>query len=162
MAKVMFMVDVERPRRDYKRKRFFDGMLGCHTLLEKKEAKRNRRKRLRSTICTIPITYVTKEVTKEKIIKILIPTIKQQLPRDTRTIIIQLDGVSNHNIEHDHDVNREIYDSDLTIKFKKQPPKNTDLNLLDLGYFNNIQGLQYKKEFETVNYLFSNIIEFYD
>ena len=61
------------------------------------------------------------------------------------TIIIQLDSSSDHNIENDGDVNRSIFDSDLPIKFKNQSTQSPDFNVLDLGYFNSIQGLQYKK-----------------
>ena len=35
------------------------------------------------------------------------------------------------------------------------------MNLLDIGYFNSIQGLQYKKECETVNDLVSNVLQSY-
>ena len=36
------------------------------------------------------------------------------------------------------------------------------MNILDLGYFNSIQGLQYKKECETVNDLVSNVLKYYE
>ena len=78
------------------------------------------------------------------------------------TIIIQLDGASAHNIEKDIDVKRSIFDNDLPIIFRKKPPQSQDLNVLDLGYFNSIQGLQYKKEFETVNDLVSNVLKSYE
>ena len=52
-----------------------------------------------------------------------------------RTIIIQLDGSSAHNIENDGDVNRSIFDSDLPIQYKNNPPQNTYLNVLYLGYY---------------------------
>ena len=70
--------------------------------------KKKQKKRSRSTICTIPITSVKKDVIKDKIIKKLITTIKQKLTRYTSTIIIQLDGYSYHNIEKYIDINREL------------------------------------------------------
>ena len=79
-----------------------------------------------------------------------------------RTIIIQLDGSSAHNIEHNPEVQRSIFDSDLPIEFNKKPPQSPDLNVLDLGYFNSIQGLQYKKECGNVDELVSNVRESYE
>ena len=47
-----------------------------------------------------------KEVINYTIIKKLIPTIKQKFPRDKNTTIIQLDGSSSHNIDHDTYIKR--------------------------------------------------------
>ena len=86
----------------------------------------------------IPITSVTKEVIKGTLIKQLIPTIKQQIPRYTRTIVIKLYGDSVHNVEQDPEVKRSFFDNDLPIIFRENPPQSPDLNVSDLGYFNSI------------------------
>ena len=62
-----------------------------------------------------------------------------------RTIIIQLDRYISHNIENYRYINRENCYSNLPITIRKQPHQSPDFNSLDLGYFNNIQGMKYKK-----------------
>ena len=91
-------------------------------LVENKEAQRNSKHRTRSTIITIPITSVTKEVIKDTLITKLIPSIKDNFPKDTSTIIIQLDGSSAHSVEEDTDIKRSVFDNDLPIIFRKNPP----------------------------------------
>ena len=82
--------------------------MGCYPLVENKEEQRNSKNRTRSTIITILITSVTKEVIKETLITKLIPEIKDNFPKDTRTIIIQLDGDSAHSVEEDPEIKRSI------------------------------------------------------
>ena len=99
---------------------------------------------------------------KDTIINKLIPSIKENFPKDTSTIIIQLDGSSDHSVEEDPDIKRLIFDINLPITFRKKPQMSPYLNVLDLGYFDSIQGLQYKKECETVNDLVSNLFKSYE
>ena len=72
------------------------------------------------------ITSVIKEVIKDDVINLLIPSIEQKLPRGTRTNIIQLYCSSDHNIDND---------SDLPIIMMKNTPKIPYLNVLDLVYY---------------------------
>ena len=105
MTKVMFLVVVSNPRMDYKRGKFFNGKVGCYPLMEEIQAKRNSK-------------IETKEVVKKVIIQKLIPSIFEVFPRDKRTIIIQLDGSSSHNVDDDMDVWRAITESNLPIHCK--------------------------------------------
>ena len=73
-----------------------------------------------------------------------------------------MDGASAHNVDDDMDVCRAITESNLPIKLEKQPPQSPDLNVLDLGYFTSIQGLQHKKDFQDVKDLVEKVIELFE
>ena len=47
-------------------------------------------------------------------------------------------------------MNKEIRDSNLTIKVTKKPPQSPVMNVLELVYFTSIQVLQHKKVYEYV------------
>ena len=53
-------------------------------------------------------------------------------------------------------------DSNLPIILTNQPPQSPYLNLLDIGYFNSIQGLQHKKDCEDVRDLVKTVIESFE
>ena len=96
------------------------------------------------------------------IIDKLIPSIVDVFMGDTSTITIQLDGDSAHNVDDDMDVFRSITASNLPIRLTKKPPQSPDLNVLDLGYFTSIKGLQQKKDCEDVKDLVTTVIESYE
>ena len=158
MTKVMFLGAVANTRMDYKRGKFFNGKVGCYPLMEDIQDKRNRKNRNKSQTYLSSIISVTKEVVKKVIIQKLIPSIVEVFPRDTITIIIQLDGSSAHNVDDDMDLFWEITERNLSTKLEKQPPQSPDLNVLNLGYFTSIQGLQHKKYFKDVKELVKTVI----
>ena len=55
------------------------------------------------------------------------------------------------------EISREISESNLPIELSKKPPQSTDLNVLDLGYFISIQGLEHNKDCEDVKYLVTEV-----
>ena len=56
------------------------------------------------------------------------------------------------------DIWKSITETNLPIELTKQPPQSPDLNVLDLGYFTSIQGLQQKKDFQDVKDLVETVI----
>ena len=160
MQKVMFLVAVAQPR--MYRGKYFNGKLGCFPLIEKVRAKRSSRKRQKGTMEIQAITSVTAEVVTRTIIDKLLPNIVALFPRDTGTITIQLDGAGAHSIHNNDLIKRAFIDSGLDIRLMKQPAQSPDLNVLDLGYFTSIQGLQQKMECNTVDDLVENVLKSYE
>ena len=160
MQKVMFLVAVAQPR--MYRGKYFNGKLGCFPLIEKVRAKRSSRKRQKGKMEIQAITSVTAEVVTRTIIDKLLPNIVALFPRDTGTITIQLDGAGAHSIHNNDLIKRAFIDSGLDIRLMKQPAQSPDLNVLDLGYFTSIQGLQQKMECNTVDDLVENVLKSYE
>lgn len=70
-----------------------------------------------------------------------------------KTVVIQQDNASPHNAAMD-DVVRELgQEGGWNITFENQPPRSPDFNVLDLGFFNSLQTLQYKKRVFNINEL---------
>ena len=68
MRKLMFLVAVSKPRRNYRTKKFFDGKLKCFPLTKQIMEKRTIEKRKIGDMITTEIMSVTKDVIKGVII----------------------------------------------------------------------------------------------
>ncbi|KAF0703262.1 hypothetical protein AaE_015466 [Aphanomyces astaci] len=79
----------------------------------------------------------------------VVPAIKSKFPPQSG-VIIQQDNASPHKC-----VTTSVLNSRgiLGIEVKNQPPNSPDFNVLDLGFFNSIQSLQYQKSTRTIEEL---------
>ena len=153
--KCIFMAALARPCFDYSRNAMFDGKIGIWPFAEVVQAKRASKNRPKGTPELKPITSVTKAHTRRMIIDKIIPQIINKWPRSVRdgespTVFIQQDNAGPHIGVDDPEFRRAATAvTSLQIKLIMQPPMSPDLNILDLGFFNSIQSLHYRKLCKT-------------
>ncbi|KAF0703467.1 hypothetical protein AaE_015359 [Aphanomyces astaci] len=145
ITKVMFFVAVARPRWDDERGEMFDGKLGCWPFVAQEPAIRSSRNRVRGTLETRPIA-VNAAVYQRFLSDRVLPAIFAKFPRQgaARPLFIQHDNAGPHQgIDHGllTDLAREYR---WDVRIRSQPPNSPDFNVLDLGFFNSIQSLQYQ------------------
>ncbi|KAH9126531.1 hypothetical protein LEN26_009373 [Aphanomyces euteiches] len=153
----MFLAAVAKPRLDSLTGKYFDGKIGIWPLIQEVPAKRASKNRPRGTPIKAPIT-VTRNVYRDIVVNSVIPMIKEKWPEgSSKTISIQHDNASAHDIRHHPDVIAAGCSDGWYISIVNQPPKSSDLNALDLGYFNSIQSLQYQKQAQNIDDLVSAV-----
>ncbi|XP_028771268.1 uncharacterized protein LOC114728523 [Neltuma alba] len=153
IGKVMFLVAVARLRFDCKGNENFFGKIGVFPLVTKEPAKRKSVNRPTGSLITKPITSVTREVSRQFLIGHVVPAIKAKWPRDSigEPIYIQQDNARCHIDPNDSEFHRVATEDGFCIRLMNQPPNSPDLNILDLGFFNGIQSLQYKETPKTTD-----------
>ncbi|KAH9114660.1 hypothetical protein AeMF1_011275 [Aphanomyces euteiches] len=149
-TKVMFLCGVARPRFDENGVCTFDGKLGLWPFVQQVAAARSSRNRPRGTLETQSIN-VNKSVYEEFILTKLLPAIKERWPQEGQRLVIQHDNASPHGEFPQDLLSRHLPQFDVEVRC--QPPNSPDLNVLDLGYFNAIQSLQYTKSPTTIDEL---------
>ncbi|TBU00161.1 hypothetical protein CWI36_1726p0010 [Hamiltosporidium magnivora] len=92
---------------------------------------------------------------KNMIIDNVILAIKSKFPPayKKKTIYVQQDNAKPHFSDNDADIVALASADDWNIKFKAQPANSFYLNVLDLGFFNSIQSLQYEASPHTIDEL---------
>jgi hypothetical protein len=70
---------------------------------------------------------------------------------DKKPVIIQQDNAPPHRAADRTVVKLAATAGDWSIKFVNQPPRSPDFNVLDLGWFDLLQSLQYKKQTRDVD-----------
>ncbi|XP_074303674.1 uncharacterized protein LOC141638161 [Silene latifolia] len=97
ITKIMFLATVSRPTYKENGEVLFDGKLGIWPFTYQEPAKRKSKNRDAGTIVTKPIESITKKVTKEALINLVIPAIKQKwLASSSNDISIQQDNAKPH------------------------------------------------------------------
>ncbi|XP_074302960.1 uncharacterized protein LOC141637300 [Silene latifolia] len=163
ITKVMFLAYVSRPIYKDNGEGLFDGKLGIWPFTYEEPAKRRSKNIVAGTIVTKPIESITKKVTKEALINLVIPAIKQKWPASaSKEISIQQDNVKPHINEKDKDFPEAAISDGFNIKLTQQQANSPDLNILDLGFFRSIQSLQDEYPANTVEELVKNVIEAYE
>ncbi|KAH9103658.1 hypothetical protein AeMF1_020114 [Aphanomyces euteiches] len=151
ITKVMFVAAVARPRFDHHTKKYFDGKLGVWPFVEKIPAKRGSKNRPRGAIVTSP-QIVDSKVYADAILTKVVPAIKSKFPASDqhKGVIIQQDNAGPHMR-----VTTELLLANGIegIQVANQPPNSPDFNILDLGFFNAIQSLQYQKHTRSIDEL---------
>ena len=126
--------------------------------------KRNSVNRVAGTLETKPLTSVRREVMRSYLIEKVLPAIKAKWPREDlgNPIFIQQDNARTH-IDHDAaEFCREANKDGFNIRLICQPANSPDLNVLDLGFFNAIQSLQYKESPTTVDELVNVVVKSFE
>ncbi|KAH9109621.1 hypothetical protein AeMF1_015339 [Aphanomyces euteiches] len=151
ITKVMFLAAVARPRYDYHRKTEFDGKIGIWPFVELVPAKRSSKNRPKGSIVVVPknvdsLTY------QSAILEKVIPAIKEKFPRagQAQCVTIHQDNASPHKC-----LTTEFLAANgvNAVSVVNQPANSPDFNVLDLGFFNSIQSLQYQKTTRTIEEL---------
>ena len=164
IGKVMFLVAVARPRFDSEGNETFSGKIGVFPLITQEPAKRNSINRPAGTLVTKPIVSVTKEVSRRFLIEHVLPAIKEKWPRDSigEPIYIQQDNARCHIDTDDEEFCRHAREDGFCIQMMNQPPNSPDLNVLDLGFFNGLQALQYKEAPKTTDDLIAAVVNSFE
>ncbi|XP_058726901.1 uncharacterized protein LOC131598302 [Vicia villosa] len=155
IEKVMFLAAIARPRFDAHGKEVFSGKIGIFPFVTQEPAKRNSINRVAGTLETKPITSVNKHVIRTFLIEKILPVIKEKWPIEEKgsPIFIQQDNARTHIDCHDEEFCRVASQDGFDIRIMCQPANSPDLNILDLGYFNAIQSLQYKESLNSIDEL---------
>ncbi|VFQ77212.1 unnamed protein product [Cuscuta campestris] len=107
------------------------------------QAQRKSKNRAKGVFEVKPITSVTKQVTKDMLIKQVIPCIQEKWPAQlSKDIHIQQDNARPHIQGLDSDFMAAANTNGFHITLNNQPPNSPDLNVLDLGFFRAIQSLK--------------------
>ncbi|XP_049373035.1 uncharacterized protein LOC125838026 [Solanum verrucosum] len=153
------MAAVARPRFDQNGVELFSGKIGIFPFVVKEAAKRNSKNRAARTLETKPILSVTKDITRDCLIKKVLPAIRSKWPiSESNTLIfIQQDNARPHIDINDMEFNEAAREGGFDIRLCFQPPNSPDLNVLDLGFFRAIQSLQYQKALLTIDKLINAV-----
>ncbi|XP_026378713.1 uncharacterized protein LOC113273165 [Papaver somniferum] len=158
IKKVMFLAAVARPRFDEFGNEVFNGKIGIFPFVIKKAAKRTSKNRPAGTLEDKPIESVNKDVTRACLIKKLLPAIREKWPNyNGETIYIQQDNAKPHIKVDDEEFLKEAAKEGFDIRLRFQPSQSPDMNVLDLGFFRDIQSLQHREAPTTVGELLSAV-----
>ncbi|XP_058775250.1 uncharacterized protein LOC131649505 [Vicia villosa] len=153
IEKVMFLAAIARPRFDSQGNELFSGKIGIFPFITQEPSKRSSVNRVAGTLETKPITSVNKQVIKTFLFDKVLATIKAKWPREdlSHPIFSQQDNARTHIDCNDDDFRRVASQDGFDIRMTCQPPNSPDLNILDLGFFNAIQSLQYKESPKSID-----------
>lgn len=93
------------------------------------------------------------------------PAIKEKWLRDdlgTSTIFIQQDNAQTHINHDDQEFIQESTRDGFDIRLMCLPTNSSDLNVLDLGFFNAIQSLQHKESPKTIDELVCTVVKSFE
>jgi hypothetical protein len=159
ITKVMFLAAVARPRWDFSRNQWFDGKLGIWPFVFQEPAKRASKNRPAGTMETKNISSVDKFQYRKMMLENVLPAIEASWPRSSRgtTIYIQQDNAKPHIDTQDQEFLRASEEMFLNVQLRFQPPNSPDTNVLDLGFFNAIQSLQYQTAAKNLDELIAAV-----
>jgi hypothetical protein len=145
IGNVMFLAALAKPRWDYNRKIKFSGKIGLWPIVEYEPAQRNSKNRPKGTLVTKPIE-INREIYTKLIIEKVIPAIKSKWLKNQKSVAIRIqqDNARPHAKVDDPAILEAGHEGGWNITLTCQPPNSPDFNVLDLGYFNSIQSLQYQ------------------
>jgi len=151
----MFLCAVARPKWNTEKHMWFDGKIGIWAFVHKVAAIKNSRNRPKGTLETKNITSVNAVEYQKTMIEKVLPTIKEKWPPSYRSksIIIQEDNARPHSKAARNAISNAAKTDGWNIELRPQPPNSPDMNVLDLGFFNSIQSLQYAKQPRTMDEL---------
>ncbi|KAF0702012.1 hypothetical protein AaE_016180 [Aphanomyces astaci] len=143
ITKVMFLAAVARPRFDHNKKVVFDGKIGVWPFVEVVAAQRTSKNRPKGTLIQVP-ENVNGDVYEAMVLGKVVPAILECFPVGDleRGVFIQHDNASPHRRVTTALLRKEGVSN---VTMLNQPPNSPDFNILDLGFFNAIQSLQYQK-----------------
>lgn len=151
IPKIMLLTALARPRFDSDGNCTFDGKIGCFPFVTYEPAKRSSANRPAGTIEMKPIESITKEVIRTFLIEKVLPAIRAKWPREdaNKPIYIQQDHARPHIAPNDKLFCDAAKQDGFDIRLICQPANSPDFNILDLGFFNSIQSIQYKTTAKT-------------
>lgn len=162
IPKVMFLCAVARPQYDYNRKSYFDGKIGLWPFVHMVPAQRSSRNRSAGTLEMKPLT-VNREIYRSFLTEKVYPAIRSKLPVTHKSnVVVQQDNARPHVNVNDREVSAKGREGDWNINLTSQPANSPDFNVLDLGYFNSIQSISQKNEYENLQDLVDAVTQSFD
>ncbi|ETN19672.1 hypothetical protein PPTG_04906 [Phytophthora nicotianae INRA-310] len=155
IIKVMFLCAVTRPRWDATRLRIWDGKIGLWPFAVYEPAERASKNRPAGTL-EIKTYSVGREIYHQALCRMVIPRIKEVWPSGKR-VVLQHDNAKPHVAADDPEVVAACSLGNWNMKICPQPANSPDFNANDLGFFNSLQSLQYKKRAKTIEDLVNNV-----
>ncbi|XP_062208383.1 uncharacterized protein LOC133909852 [Phragmites australis] len=155
IPKIMILTALARPRFNSDGNCTFDGKIGSFPLVTFEPAKRSSVNRPAGTLEMKPIESITKEVTRTFLIEKVLPVIRAKWPCEdaNKPIYIQQDNARPHIAPNDKLFCDAAKQDGFDIRLICQPANSPDFNILDLGFFNSIQSIQYKTTAKTTSEL---------
>lgn len=155
IPKIQILTALGRPRFDSDDNCTFDGKIGCWPFVTFEPAKRSSVNRPAGTIEMKPIESITKDVMRSFMIEKVLPAIRAKWPLEdaNKPIYIQQDNAKPHVSPNDGLFCEAAKQGGFDIRLTCQPANSPDLNVLDLGFFNSLQSIQYKTSSKTTEEL---------
>ena len=155
IPKIQILTVLGRPRFDSNKNCTFDGKIGCFPFVTYVPARRSSINRPAGTIEMKPIESIKKETIREFMIEKVLPAIRAKWPHEDadKPIYIQQDNAKPHLSPNDRQFCEAAKQDGFDIRLVCQPANSPDLNVLDLGFFNSIQSIQYKTTAKTTEEL---------
>ena len=101
-------------------------------MIEIVQAQLNYKNRKRGENFEKPIESIDTSVMMDVLIDKLLPTICEKFPRDTKSILIQMDNAPSHIDGTEREWIEAVQKTGLPIEISRQPECSPDLNVLDL------------------------------
>lgn len=161
ITKVMFMAAVARPQFDLNGVCIFDGKIGIWPFIYKAKAIRSSKNRPAGTLETKVVESIGQDEIEKMMVEYVIPAMSQRLPTymQQECIFVQQDNARTHLKDN------SIFDAPQfrpwRFKFRNQPARSPDLNILDLGFFTSIQAVQYQASPKNVDELIAAVEDAY-
>ncbi|VFQ71543.1 unnamed protein product [Cuscuta campestris] len=156
IPKIMFLAAVGHPRFGDDGQVLWDGKIGIFPFTFQEAAKRTSKNRP-GTMETKPIPKIARDVMREMLVQQLLPAIREKWPQRSKYVVIQQDNAKPHV-----DINDPVFvavaqESDWDIRLQFQPPNTPDLNVLDLGFFREIDAIQNKSAHRSLGDLITAV-----
>ncbi|XP_010669535.1 uncharacterized protein LOC104886745 [Beta vulgaris subsp. vulgaris] len=163
IIKIMFIAALARPIITVNGEVIFEGKIRIFSFIEEVAEKRSSCNRDAGVIETKPQLSITKEVIRKKLIKHILPAIREKWPEDgCKQIWIVQDNARPHIASDDAQFNLEAKKDGFDTSLINQPAQSPDMNVLDLGFFNAIQILKDQLAPRSVKHLVKAVNKAYD
>lgn len=151
IPKIQILTVLARPRFDPDGTCTFDGKIGCFPFVTYEPAKRSSVNRPAGIIEMKPIQSIKKDTIREFMIEKVLPAIRAKWPLEdaNKPIYIQQDNAKPHLSPLDRQFCEAAQQGGFDMRLVCQPANSPDFNVLDLGFFNSIQSIQYKTSAKT-------------
>jgi hypothetical protein len=155
IPKIQILTVLARPRFDSNGNCTFDGKIGCFPFVTYEPAKRSSVNRPVGTIEIKPINSITKDTIRQFILEKVLLAIREKWPHEDadKPIYIQQDNAKPHLSPNDRQFCEAARQDGFDMRLVCQPANSPDFNVLDLGFFNSIQSIQYKTSAKTIDEL---------
>ena len=155
----MFLCAVARPRLDPGRKQWFDGKVGMWPMAHQVPAARASINRPAGTM-KWKYSVVTKALYTEYLLERVLPAIRERFPLTNQPVYIQQDNATAHLKPAEFAALMAGHPENGNWRFVLyfQPPNSLDPNVLNLGFFRVLQGLQFEEASETTAVLIASVL----
>lgn len=138
-TRMMVMIVMARPRMDLDKGQMFDGKIGMFPFLDPNRPKPNNM-----------LPQVDEAAVKKMLLDQVLPAISKRWPRSwpnktSDVVTLYINPIKPHPPANDRELLVGFYKSGIPIQWGAKPPESPDLNLLNLGMFQEFQSLISRK-----------------